>query len=115
MVAIAEGATDLRHDTIGTWWFTLEGQDRALSSGWSHYQNWCPSTAWSQGGPIIERIDGFELKRWVYARDDLKCEAHIHNLDGDWIMFGPTPLIATMRCYVASKLGDEVEVPDELA
>ena len=24
------------------------------------------------------------------------------------------PLIAAMRCYVASKLGDEVEVPDEL-
>ena len=27
--------------------------------------------------------------------------------------FGPTPLIAAMRCYVASVLGDEVEVPDE--
>jgi hypothetical protein len=26
----------------------------------------------------------------------------------------PTPLIAAMRCYVASKLGDEVDVPDEL-
>jgi len=28
---------------------------------------------------------------------------------------GPTPLIAAMRCYVASKLGDEVEIPQELA
>jgi hypothetical protein len=28
---------------------------------------------------------------------------------------GPTPLIAAMRCYVASKLGDEVDVPEELA
>jgi hypothetical protein len=27
---------------------------------------------------------------------------------------GPTPLIAAMRCYVASKLGDEVEIPSEL-
>jgi hypothetical protein len=27
---------------------------------------------------------------------------------------GPTPLIAAMRCYVASQLGDEVEVPEEL-
>ena len=26
---------------------------------------------------------------------------------------GPTPLIAAMRCYVASKLGDEVDVPEE--
>jgi hypothetical protein len=28
--------------------------------------------------------------------------------------FGPTPLIAAMRCYVASQLGDEVEVPSDL-
>lgn len=28
--------------------------------------------------------------------------------------YGPTPLIAAMRCYVASKLGDEVEIPEEL-
>jgi hypothetical protein len=28
--------------------------------------------------------------------------------------FGPTPLFAAMRCYVASKLGDEVDVPEDL-
>lgn len=27
---------------------------------------------------------------------------------------GPTALIAAARCYVVSKLGEEVEVPDEL-
>ena len=27
---------------------------------------------------------------------------------------GHTPLIAAMRCYVASRLGYEVEVPEEL-
>ena len=27
---------------------------------------------------------------------------------------GPTPLVAAMRSYVSSKLGDKVEVPDEL-
>lgn len=27
---------------------------------------------------------------------------------------GPAPLIAAMRCYVASKLGEEVEIPEEL-
>ncbi len=32
---------------------------------------------------------------------------------GKWGM-GPTPLIAAMRCYVASKLGDEVDIPEEL-
>ena len=28
--------------------------------------------------------------------------------------YGPTPLTALMRCYVASKMGDEVEIPEEL-
>jgi len=26
--------------------------------------------------------------------------------------YGPTPLIAAMRCYVASKMGDEVKLPE---
>ena len=28
--------------------------------------------------------------------------------------YGPTSLVAAMRCYVASKLGDEVDVPEGL-
>jgi len=28
--------------------------------------------------------------------------------------YGDTPLIAAMRCYVASKLGNKVEIPTEL-
>ena len=72
------------------------------------------TTNWAQGGPIIERIGGFHMKVWLDSKPNIKCEAHIHNYEGDWIMFGPTPLIAAMRCYVASKLGDEVEIPEEL-
>jgi hypothetical protein len=44
------------------------------------------------------------------------CVGSASNYDSiDCVAFGPTPLIAAMRCYVISKLGDEVEVPDELA
>ncbi|KVZ62240.1 phage protein NinX family protein [Burkholderia ubonensis] len=32
----------------------------------------------------------------------------------DSLTYGPTALIAAMRCFVASKLGAEVDVPDEL-
>jgi hypothetical protein len=64
-----------------------------------------PATDWSQGGPIIER-EGLTLthqaSQWVAQTDD------------DVFAYGPTPLIAAMRCYVASKLGDEVDVPEEL-
>lgn len=67
---------------------------------------WSPSRHWSQGGPILER-EGLDIlcehaMRWaaVPARG-------VEN-------YGPTPLIAAMRCYVASKLGDTVEVPEGL-
>ena len=68
-----------------------------------------PSTEWSQGGPIIER----EKLTVVYnERGDgpsgWRC------IGPAQMQYGPTPLIAAMRCYVASKLGDEVEIPKEL-
>ena len=65
-----------------------------------------PSTDWSQGGPIIER------EKINLVIHDEKCLAWMqkHKLPNS----GPTPLIAAMRCYCASKLGDEVEIPKEL-
>lgn len=63
-----------------------------------------PSTNWSQGGPIVER-EGMTL---CCKRGD--PFALLREFRGN----GPTPLIAAMRCYVASKLGDEVEIPEEL-
>jgi len=77
--------------------------------------DYLPSVNWSVGGSIIDRIDGFQLKDWLESKPESKWEAHIHNYDGDWIAFGPTLLIAAMRCYVVSKLGDEIEIPNELA
>lgn len=64
-----------------------------------------PSTDWEQGGPIIER-EGIAMgKSWDHWKA-FSGETHLEE--------GPTPLIAAMRCYVASKLGDTVEVPEEL-
>ena len=72
-------------------------EDDCISDEWKY------STNWSQGGPIIER-EKITLE-WT---------------GGDWMAyirhdeesFGPTPLIAAMRCYVASNLGNEVEIPE---
>ncbi len=30
------------------------------------------------------------------------------------VVYGPNPLIAAMRCWITSRMGDEVEIPDEL-
>ena len=79
-----------------------------------YYHRFSPSTDWSQGGPLIDKMGGFELKVWLESTPETKCEAHIHSYEGNWIVFGPTPLIAAMRCLVAAKLGDTVQVPKEL-
>jgi hypothetical protein len=68
-----------------------------------HTKDFHPSTDWAQGGPIIERE---ELSRLIcYNHNEWGC------LNGDIFCDGPTPLVAAMRCYVASKLGDEVDIP----
>ena len=64
------------------------------------------STDWAQGGPIIE-LEGIILRCGLHGWD-----AELEEFDA--ISHGPTALIAAMRCYVASKLGDEVDVPEEL-
>jgi hypothetical protein len=75
--------------------------------------SWQPSTDWAQGGPIIERE---RIRLWAMNWDS-QWEADFPQCEGprdDIRVAGPTPLIAAMRCYVASKLGDEVEIPEEL-
>jgi hypothetical protein len=73
-----------------------------------------PSTDWAQGGPIIER-EKIELR--LFVDDGSVWYAHLgaKPFPSDAQATGPTPLIAAMRCYVSSKMGEEVEVPQELA
>ena len=98
-------------------------EGEALAEGWHpHFAPYggelrlratpyAPSTDWAQGGPTIEREKIAVVYRaggyWLaYTHEN--HQGRQADADGD------TPLIAAMRCYVASKLGDEVEVPDEL-
>lgn len=82
----------------------------------SAYRKFRPSTDWSDGGPIIERE---RIAAWKADGD--WCAAvpgdSAYHGDCDYIdvtrrdgSSGPTPLIAAMRAYVASKLGEEVEL-----
>ena len=66
------------------------------------------STDWAQGGPIIER-EGIATEPWNLTHPWRAMMA-----DGDFEVYGSSPLIAAMRAYVASKLGDEVDVPEGL-
>ena len=73
-----------------------------------------PSARWDQAGPIIEshaislnfdNDPGYLWAAWTPA--PLRDEAEAFG-------YGNAMLIAAMRCYVISKLGDQVEVPDEI-
>jgi hypothetical protein len=82
-----------------------EDVDKGIVPAGHHY-----STDWLWGGPIIERekIDVM----WC----GIEWCAYCMTPDGERQLetSGPTPLIAAMRAYVASKMGDEIEVPEEL-
>jgi hypothetical protein len=72
-----------------------------------------PSVEWGIGGPILDR----EGITWVWEGDLCDPKDRIYEAT-EWAtgskQQGPTALVAAMRCRVASKLGNEVEVPDEL-
>lgn len=90
-------------------WFGSRGEE----GGWEALRNrGSPSTNWADGGPIIER-------------EKLMVEPLLESgvWHGEWRAVGlswegrlyadcrgPTPLIAAMRAYVTSKLGDEVDL-----
>jgi len=70
-----------------------------------------PSASWADGGPLLEReaISVFrypDLDSWHacvefnFIREEGLSTKHYYQ--------GPTPLVAAMRCLIASKLGNEV-------
>jgi len=65
-----------------------------------------PSLDWATGGPIIEQ-------QRIHITDDYTGEWEAawfddHPYTNACVYFGPTPLIAAMRAFVASRFGSEV-------
>ena len=98
--------------------FTIEPGNYEQSDRWQLY---APSTNWAQGGPIIDRegistrlnhkqAQLWEAYIWLPTQHD-QSEADSNS----YTAFGTTALIVAMRAYVASKLGDEVDIPEELS
>lgn len=86
--------------------------------GWFADGPYNPHENWLLGGPIIERerlqlspqMGGKHVGQWG-------CNSWKEDHSGALrpnTQYGPTALIAAMRCYVSGKLGDQVEIPKEL-
>lgn len=104
-VAKAEG------DRLPDYWRDPEDGTPWLRPG---REEWHPSDRWDQGGPIIERerialvnVFADQWEAYVDGALDYGIEANPSTGVGS----GITPLIAAMRAYVASKLGEEIELP----
>ena len=96
---------------IGTQLFITVKNDLDTPGRWVIYS---PSTDWGQGGPILEQ-EWLDVTPWPNESEENKrWDCVQHDCNPPYQQFGPTPLIAAMRCYVASKLGEEVDVPEEL-
>ena len=130
LVATAEGH---RISLSRNWYSAQDEESFSMKMSWKrddapdsvHWwagQRYSPSTDWSQGGPIIEtKIDCLrkrskaEEASLAYPNPNFKFKAEIFaDIDGYFCAFGPTPLIAGLRCFVVSRLGETVEVPGEL-
>lgn len=95
----------------GRWWWRN-------GSEWCTAEHFAPSQGWTIGGPIIERerigIEPWDDGRtgaaiWVATTFENRVTSPLWSRRSK---SGATPLIAAMRCYVASKFGEEV--PDEV-
>lgn len=93
--------------------FILVGGDDAPQEKFS------PSSEWIDGGPIVEREQITIFWNRVYTGDPCTCEAmkdctygmtYENAPECSTVAYGETALIAAMRCFVASKFGDEVEI-----
>ena len=109
--AVAKCEDGVNIDASGLPWLPDESPNEHGEAVWFK-----PSTDWAQGGPIIEREE-IEIRKGnpLYFPKGNELGEYYEPL---WLagkQHGQTPLIAAMRCYVASKLGDEVEIPEELS
>lgn len=78
----------------------------ALARGVSFTHFRCPSEDWKDGGPLLAQFQA------AFLRDGADYVAVLHETGATG--FGPTHLIAACRAIVAAKLGDTVDVPEEL-
>jgi hypothetical protein len=99
--------------------YRTDGERFSIENSDGEVGEFTPSTNWAEAGPIIERekislLDQSTQTDWVTP--PLIWFAAVGDISDDEVLGyrGPTPLVAAMRCFVASRLGDEIEVPDEL-
>lgn len=100
--------------------FWVSGYYPGELNSWVPLNKIAASTDWAQAGPILDR-EGITVRcdqrrkvGWEAFHYTPSNHALTEADTQEFMAFGPTPLVAAMRCFVLSMAGDEIEVPDEL-
>lgn len=88
------------------WWISGLNNDPNV---WSALVSYRPSANWAQGGPIKER-EGIHSG----GMEDGRFYASLPPPSTEPGSYGQTELVAAMRCFVVSMLGDEIDMPEDL-
>lgn len=99
-----------RCSQAGYWiWFDDCKSGSCLLIGHDGYS---PSTKWHQGGDIIDRHNISLIAPTESAPEPRQWKAELPNGKAQHV--GNTALVAAMKAYVTSVLGDEINLPDLL-
>lgn len=78
-------------------------------------REYSPSTRWEQGGEIVDKLrECSQHQFWIESDGP---NTHVLSWPDEHVFYrgyGPTMLVALMRCYVAGQMGEVIEVPDVL-
>lgn len=108
LVAKCDGHNVAIHNTGAVYLVDTPWKTKPTTLKW--IATWQPSEAWAQGGPIIDKFK----PQFIQSFSDRVTVQRINGEGENFVQHGPTLLIAAMRCYVVSKLGETVEIPEEL-
>lgn len=91
------------------WWKIERGPNGGqLCYAQGHKGEYQPSKKWEQGGPLLETyavgVIAISDAEWAAVEQITHCHGR-----------GKTYLEAGMRCYVASILGEDVDIPNDAA
>lgn len=115
-VATCEGR-NIKFDPMGFkngseagYWIWEEKANNHIDTAQLIGRNYSPSTNWTQGGPLIER-ENVSLASPSPVSDHWTAMTNMSTHK----QHGETALIAAMRCFVATKMGNEIKLPDLLS
>ena len=110
--------TDAPHSILAGWWVDVGGKNMIVGyrkTQWNQHDGYSPTVEWMQGGPIMEELRGLSRHQFLIESDG--DNVNILAWPTPHVFFrgyGPSLLVAVMRCYVTWHLGETAEIPDDL-